>query len=278
MYGDFNSQKILDAKTDNKLFISGDLINFHDINADYITNRPDKNNILTMNSIVSPWFNTDAYNSQFDTKKNADERVSYFPTFINTPIDIAYSRNQSYFLLPLSNNRYTNLVQSENTLHYRNQGPDAIYKPNYSKMYEYQWSKPFYYAEDNSVPIYDLNFSNIETIDLQTNENVILFLKENNLLQYKVQDELALTESYISAQVIFDSNLNTIAPKSGTCILLKRLLEIFVENSYLFNTQRVKTIVQDLISRIEASALIRLLTPIGNITKLNNDVISRIFK
>lgn len=221
-YGDFNSQKIVEAKTFNKQNISGNLINFHDINADYINNRPDKNNILTLNTSTSPWFNIASYNNQFNVEKNKDERVTFFPTFIDTPIDIAYSRNQSYLLLPISTNKYTNLVQSNITLKYKNQGPEALYKPNYEKMYEYQWSKPYYYSEDNSIPIYDLNFSFVEIIDLKTHENVLQFLSDNNLLNIKLASSNS-DYTLLSSQIIFDSNINQLNPDTRYMHLFKTI-------------------------------------------------------
>lgn len=48
-YGEFNNNKLTDAKLINLEYLSGHLINFHDINADYISNRPDKNKILNFN-------------------------------------------------------------------------------------------------------------------------------------------------------------------------------------------------------------------------------------
>ena len=48
-YAEFNSLLIANALVDKKVILSGDLINFHDVTADYLNNRPDKNNVLTFN-------------------------------------------------------------------------------------------------------------------------------------------------------------------------------------------------------------------------------------
>lgn len=48
-YAEFNSLRIANALLENQNILSSNLINFHDINADYMSNRPDKSNILTFN-------------------------------------------------------------------------------------------------------------------------------------------------------------------------------------------------------------------------------------
>jgi len=49
-YGEYSTNKLFDIKLNEKqLLLSGDLINFHDINCDYIMNRPDKSTVLNFN-------------------------------------------------------------------------------------------------------------------------------------------------------------------------------------------------------------------------------------
>ena len=48
-YGEYSSAKLVDVKTKENKLLSGDLINFHDINCDYIINRPDKTKVLSFN-------------------------------------------------------------------------------------------------------------------------------------------------------------------------------------------------------------------------------------
>lgn len=48
-YGEFSTEKRNLNKVNNKDILSGNLIDFHDINADYITNRPDKNYVANLN-------------------------------------------------------------------------------------------------------------------------------------------------------------------------------------------------------------------------------------
>ena len=100
-YAEYSTDIVINNKLENLNIISGKLINFHDINCDYLTNRPDKMSSLSLDSPNSPWFAQSAMNAQYDIEKNKDERVTYFPKHIDTPIDIAYSRNNSYFLLPI---------------------------------------------------------------------------------------------------------------------------------------------------------------------------------
>ncbi len=48
-YAEYSAKKQTEAKIINDNNLSGHLINFHDLNADYITNRPDKNKVLSFN-------------------------------------------------------------------------------------------------------------------------------------------------------------------------------------------------------------------------------------
>ena len=48
-YGEYSTDKLNSVKLDSNVLLSGDLINFHDINCDYLINRPDKINVLNFN-------------------------------------------------------------------------------------------------------------------------------------------------------------------------------------------------------------------------------------
>ena len=48
-YGEFSNSKLIDKKTHYESSLTGDLINFHDLECDYITNRPDKHKVLGFN-------------------------------------------------------------------------------------------------------------------------------------------------------------------------------------------------------------------------------------
>ena len=124
-FGEFDTQKVTDWKLNNQVndkktklseILTGNLINFHDISIDYITNRPDKQYLLNYNNTNSPWFSTAANNAENDQLKNADERIMYFPNYINTPIDMIFCNNNSYFLLPLGTEKYTNILHSDSLL------------------------------------------------------------------------------------------------------------------------------------------------------------------
>lgn len=54
-------------------------------------------------------------------------------------------------------------------------------KPNYSALFKENLSTPVTYSEDNSIPIYDLNFNFLETIDLKTESDVLNFINDNKL-------------------------------------------------------------------------------------------------
>lgn len=63
--------------------------------------------------------------------------------------------------------------------------------------------------------------------------------------------------------------------ESGESILLIELLTILTKNMYIFNIDKIKNIIQDLISQLDMSSVIRFLSPIGNITKLDTEVLNK---
>lgn len=274
-FGQYNSNSPAYAKQNNQEIISTYLINFHDVHADYITNQPNKNSVLNINGAASPWFPKSATDNQYNSKKNADERITYMPSYIDTPIDIAYSKNNSYFLLPLNTKKYTNLIQSDNNLLYNNIGVSAEFKPNYNDMIQHNLSKPYYYSDDNSIPIYDLNFTFIQTINLDNNENVKSFLQKHNLLNFKYKHwEEPFDERALSAEVMFDSKTYRLNGDTADSILLRPLLLILLNNATIFSETHIKNIVQDLIASLDIESCLRFLSPIGQITKLNDDIIN----
>lgn len=277
-YAKYSSDIIINNKLNNNKLLSGELINFHDINYDYLINRPDKISTLTIDNPNSPWFAQDALNAQYNIEKNKDERITYFPQHIDTPIDIAYSRNNSYFLLPINTKRFTNLVQSDTTLLHVNDGPNATFKPNYKSAFQELWTKAFYTPEDNSIPIYDLNFTFLQSINFGNNEKVLTWLKKYNLdtFTYETYDEYTNTNitTTLSSQILFDSETNTNNVLTADSIKIQPLLNVLSEYSYIFSETRKKEILQDLIANLDIFSTIRFLSPIGQITKLNSNVIS----
>ena len=271
-YAEFSSDIAINNKIENSPIISGKLINFHDINCDYLTNRPDKMSSLSLDSPNSPWFAQSAMNAQYDIEKNKDERVTYFPKHIDTPIDIAYSRNNSYFLLPINTEKYTNLVQSDTTLLYQNNGPSAVFKQNYSSAFKELWSKSYYTSEDNSVPIYDLNFTFLQSINFGSNEKVLDWIKKYNLdtFKYNKYDELSNTniEVALSSEILFDSETHTNNINTADSIRIQPLLEVLSKYSYIFSENRKKEILQDLIANLDIYSTVRFLSPIRTNNKI----------
>lgn len=261
-YGEYSISKLRDSKVDNHICLSGDLINFHDIHSDYITNRPDNKKVLSLNGSASPWFPNDALNAQLKEEHNNTERITYFPSYVDTPIDIAYSRNNNYMLLPLNTERYTNIVQNDNMLKYRNYPISAENKPNYTNLFNNEISRPVNYAEDNSVPIYDLNFTFLQSINLENYDNIINFITKHNL-------------SNLSGQIrIFNDKTFRENDNTANSIYLPSLITMLTKYNYQIGDDNKKLIIQDLISQLDIYSSIRFLSPIGQITKLNDDVIT----
>ena len=271
-YAEYSTDIVINNKLENLNIISGKLINFHDINCDYLTNRPDKMYSLSIDSPNSPWFAQDAINAQYNIEKNNDERITFFPQHIDTPIDIAYSRNNSYFLLPLNTERYTNLVQSDTTLLYQNDGPDAKYKPNYNNAFKELWSKSFYTPEDNSIPIYDLNFTFLQSINFGDNEKVLSWLKKYNLDTFTYIKYDQLTNSNItvalSAELLFDSETNSNNQNTADSIKIQPLLDVLSNYPYIFGENKRKEILQDLIANLDIYSTVRFLSPIRSNNKI----------
>jgi hypothetical protein len=84
--------------------------------------------------MASPWFPIQAELAQSNAVKNKDEQISYFPNYINTPIDIAYNNENAYMLLPITTEKFTKLKQPETCLNLDDFMYSADYKPNYKQM------------------------------------------------------------------------------------------------------------------------------------------------
>jgi len=175
-------------------------------------------------------------------------------------------------LLPINTERFTNIVQSDIMLTYKNAKISAKYKPNYNKLFNTELSRPINYAEDNSIPIYDLNFTFLQSINLSSYDNVIDFLSKHNLLDFKDKNG-----NLISSQIVLNSENPSVSIKNNTSvdsIKLPTLISTLIEYEYLIGKDNIKTILQDLISKIDIFSSIRFLSPIGHITELNKEVIN----
>ena len=274
-YGEFSSELKTISKINGDSIYDGNLLHFNEVNSDYITNRPEERystssllDVSIYNTSFSNWFKNKTIDYQKDEEKMKDERVTYFPKHLDMPIDISLSEGRAYMLSPLNTERYTNLVQCSANLVYKSYEMNAKYKPNYTNSFSEFMSKPFYYAEDNAVPIYDMSFSTFQTINLGSHKNAIEWLEKWNL-----------TKDEISSQIIFDSETNKsgIAVKdSYDSILLQELLEQLEcgEFSYLYSSSTIKNIIYDLFARIDVNSILRMIQPFGSITKVRNKVVS----
>lgn len=175
--------------------------------------------------------------------------------------------------MPLNTERYTNIVQSDITLNLANKGYNPAEKPNYKELIKNTFSTAYTYSEDNSVPIYDLNFTFLESINLSNNINCLNFLESYNLLDFNFKNSLDETQ-YLSSLILLDSETGELNPTNADSILIKPLLETLIKFPQIFGDEKVKLIMQDLISKIDLYSSIRFLSPIGQITKLNDDLIS----
>lgn len=274
-YGEYSSELKTVSKIDGNSVYDGNLLHFNEVNSDYITNRPAEKystssllDISVYNTAFSNWFKNKSVDYQKNEEKMKDERVTYFPKHIDMPIDISLSEGRAYMLSPLNTERYTNLVQCSSNIVYKTYNLKANYKPNYTDAFSEFMSKPFYYAEDNAVPIYDMTFSTFQTINLGNHKNAVEWLEKWNL-----------TRDEISSYIIFDSETNksgTDAKDSYDSILLQELLERleFGKYNYLYSSSTIKGIIYDLFARIDTDSILRMIQPFGSITKVKDELVS----
>ena len=274
-YGEYSSDLKTMSKINGDVVYDATLLHFNEVNSDYITNRPEERystssifDVSIYNASFPNWFRISTIDYQKNIEKMNDERVTYFPKHLDMPIDISLSEGRAYLLSPLNTERYTNLVQCSTNIVYRSFGMNATYKPNYTDMYSDYMSKPFYYAEDNGVPIYDMSFSTMQTINLGSHELAEEWIKMWNL-----------TKDEISSQIIFDSKTNLMkadARLSYDSILLQDLLNELEHGqySYLYGSTVIKDMLYDLFARIDVDSILRMIQPHGIITKVKDELVS----
>jgi hypothetical protein len=132
-------------------------------------------------------------------------------------------------LLPLNTDKFTNIVQSESNLNMPEKlisSYNANYKPNYKDMLLSVCTKPYQYAEDNSIPIYDLNFSFLDSIKFNSEINILNWLKTNKLDNKKID-----SVTYLSSVILFNSETNEIGSARADSILTKPLLNYLTSSS-----------------------------------------------
>jgi hypothetical protein len=60
----------------------------------------------------------------------------------------------------------------------------------------------------------------------------------------------------------------------GDSILIQPLLSTLIYHSELFSVNDRKNIIYDLVTQLGANSSLRTLHPVGQITKVNNDIVS----
>lgn len=174
----------------NMEYLSSNLIDFHQINYDYFYNRPDR---IKFNTIYSdrnnPLFTTSANIIKNYTTEQDGQRISYFPQYMYTPLDISKYNNSYYMLLPINTDRYINIAHPDKLIDkiddlkekpfgalLNNIYEKIPYKNNYTEMISSFYQRAAYTTEDNNIPIYDLNFTNIQTIRFKSSNDVFQWI------------------------------------------------------------------------------------------------------
>ena len=137
------------------------LLAFNEIQPKYIN---EKENASKIQSTANRY-----YLNLFEKYSNIiNQDIFYFKANLDSPIDIIGVQNVAYMLSPLKNNKNVRLSQQQSLLNIRDYTIYADYKDNYNDMFSFVLSKNNQYPQNNNIPLYDMNFSNIETITFNT--------------------------------------------------------------------------------------------------------------
>lgn len=285
-YGKYSSnliQNITDTKYENSL------INFHQINYDYINNRPDKiNSITKINDFHNPTF---ANKVQENSYRKPLQKIEYFPEYIHTPIDITNFNNLYYFLIPINTNRYVNIPHPNDilscveTLSHKDMGKldkesnsyKIPYKNNYTQVLKQFFDKGIYTPEDNAITIYDLNMTYLQTIKFNSSSDLF-----NWILKWQFQSIIYEKDNkFVSLlqEILFDSK-NQKSYIDGTdlnnydSIKTFNLIDYLLRKKYLYSNDTIKSILIDLLSNLSKNSICRFFNPIGKINTLSTSIIS----
>ena len=182
-------------------------------------------------------------------------------------------------LLPLNTEKFVNIIQSDTTLKYADSAINAYGKDNYKELFSNELSRTATAAEDNSIPIYDLNFTFLQSVNLSKHENAINWLKKHQLLNFLTENE-AITSSDstqkipLSSLLLLDSESGRLDTDTSDSILIKPLLTVLAKYPQIFSEATKKEIIHDLIGQMDLYSSVRFLSPVGHITKLSDKVIS----
>lgn len=151
-------------------------------------------------------------------------------------------------------------------------------KENYKKMMSEVIETNYSVPEDTSIPIYDLNFTFLQTINFGTHEKLVQFLTKWELCDFKYKNLETNEELSLTGTLVFDDITNEFGTETANSIVLKDFYNILfnpdVKTGQKINITHQKEFFQELFGNIDLFSPIRYLTPIGNISELRQEIIS----
>ena len=263
--------------------IDDKLIDFHQINFDYINNKKGK---ITVNSYIdryNPTFSISANIIKHYTTQQDDQRIAYFPQYIYTPLDIAQFKNSCYFLLPISTNKFVNIAHPNkilNDVQSFNYNPvPQIIASNITPHSSF-FDRAAYTSEDNSIPVYDMNFKEIETIKFNSATDLYNWILKWGLQSIIYQDQNGDYHSLIN-EILFDSTkgltftellANDLSIDDCDSIKLEPFINYLIQKRYLYSRETFNSMLSELFANLSNNSMERYFKLVGRINELNTAI------
>lgn len=263
--------------------IDNHLIDFHQINFDYINNKKDKITIKSYIDRYNPTFTISANVIKHQTTQQDGQRIAYFPQYIYTPLDIAQFKNSCYFLLPISTNKFVNIAHPNkilNDIQSFNQLQVSKEISSYIEPHKQFYDRAAYTSEDNSIPVYDMNFKDLQTIKFSSINELYNWILKWSLQNIIYQDENNNYHSLIN-EILFDSVQSmsftqllqkNIPTQNCDSILLDKFINYLMTHYYLYSRETINTMLSELFANISTLSVERYFKLIGRINNLNSNL------
>ena len=253
-YGNYSKGAQLNTQTNG---YQNSLLSFNKVSQQYISN---KNKINVQQYInTSKYYNTLLQQNQTDDA----QKIQYFKSIMETPIDISAVQNMAYMLSPLGIRKNIQMHASQFNISSKNIHIQADYKPHYRELFNYILSKPIQCPEKQTIPIYDLNLTNIQTITFQTQQKLYKWITD-----YKF--DITYYKNILASQHILCNIHNKFSKYDS--VNVKKLFQILqqqVFNSF-YTTKIKKQLINDLLDNLNQQSMNCSILSIGSISKLSN--------
>lgn len=233
------------------------LLDFNEVQPRYVNEKQIFN--------IKSQFNTSQFylNLFQQNQKKEQQNIFYFNANLQHPIDIEGIQNMAYMLSPLNSKKQVQIQQPSSMYFLKDFQMSADYKDHYGEMYKFLLNRQREYPENQSIPIYDLNFTNLQTITFDSLQKLTSFLQKYQL------DKLKYNDHVISSLILLNINNKF---NEYDSIDLSSLINIISDKSvslYFYDSTR-RLLFKDLVDNIEQTSFNCSLSKIGEITNLSN--------